>query len=244
MEPFDLSGTQNVCVGHGAGIDDRRSGACPSQHRIALQCSQMLDCSGGKSATAPASIIAPKASVTRCRSIKSTFQGSADSSKASARVASTTKGRGPWPSSTRSRSDHGLGEPPALLSNTPTRTPGGRYRARTVRTCSSSSGVPHHADLDHVFWRGDARLTISRLDQCYYRARAMAGLAHVRLHDLRHSFASHAASMSETLPMISRLLGHTSVKMTARYAHLDDACVVDAAERLGELLRKATGEGL
>lgn len=104
--------------------------------------------------------------------------------------------------------------------------------------------LPHHADLDHVFWRGDARLTISRLDQCYYRARAMAGLAHVRLHDLRHSFASHAASMSETLPMISRLLGHTSVKMTARYAHLDDACVVDAAERLGELLRKATGEGL
>lgn len=106
------------------------------------------------------------------------------------------------------------------------------------------AGLPRHAELDHVFWRGDARLTISRLDQCYHRVRAGVGLPHVRLHDLRHSFASHVATMSETLPMISKLLGHTSVKMTARYAHLDDACVVDAAERLGELLHKATGEGL
>jgi len=155
MGPFDLSGTQNASVGHDADIDDRRSSACPSPRRVALQFSQMLGCTGGNSATAPASMIAPKASETTRRSIKSTFQGSADSSKASARVASKAKGRGPCPSSTRSRSDHGLGEPPALLPNTPTRTPEGRCRARTVWTCASSSGVSTSISLRSV--RASAR---------------------------------------------------------------------------------------
>jgi len=41
----------------------------------------------------------------------------------------------------------------------------------------------------------------------------------VRLHDLRHSFASHAAARSETLPMIGKLLGHSRLQTTSRYAH-------------------------
>ncbi|WP_298288082.1 tyrosine-type recombinase/integrase, partial [Novosphingobium sp.] len=65
------------------------------------------------------------------------------------------------------------------------------------------------------------------------------GLNHVRLHDLRHSFASHAASMSETLPMIAKLIGHTSIAMTARYAHLDDTDVLEACERVGAVIARA-----
>ena len=42
----------------------------------------------------------------------------------------------------------------------------------------------------------------------------------VRLHDLRHSYASHALALGESLSMIGKLLGHTSMGTTARYAHL------------------------
>ncbi len=42
----------------------------------------------------------------------------------------------------------------------------------------------------------------------------------MRIHDLRHSFASYAVSAGHSLPMIGKLLGHTQVQTTARYAHL------------------------
>nr|WP_223215719.1 site-specific integrase [Rhizobium herbae] len=52
------------------------------------------------------------------------------------------------------------------------------------------------------------------------RLRKKAGLDDLRIHDLRHSFASVAASMGESLPIIGKLLGHTQAQTTARYAHL------------------------
>ena len=48
----------------------------------------------------------------------------------------------------------------------------------------------------------------------------MAGIEDVRLHDLRHSFASVLASKGASLPMIGALLGHSNPLTTARYAHL------------------------
>jgi site-specific recombinase XerD len=50
--------------------------------------------------------------------------------------------------------------------------------------------------------------------------RKRAGLEDVRIHDLRHSFASRALALGESLTMIGKLLGHRQVQTTARYAHL------------------------
>ena len=61
---------------------------------------------------------------------------------------------------------------------------------------------------------------LSNLDQAWARLRARAGLEDVRIHDCRHSFASHALAIGEGLPMIGELLGHRKVTTTARYAHL------------------------
>ena len=64
--------------------------------------------------------------------------------------------------------------------------------------------------------------------------RTRAGLADVRLHDLRHSFASRALALGENLPMIARLLGHARIQTTARYAHLARDAVREAAVRVAE----------
>ena len=62
--------------------------------------------------------------------------------------------------------------------------------------------------------------------------RSRAGLDDVRLHDLRHSFASRALALGESLPMIGRLLGHSRIETTARYAHLARDTAHEAAERV------------
>ena len=55
----------------------------------------------------------------------------------------------------------------------------------------------------------------------------------VRLHDLRHTHASHAVMNGVPVPVVARLLGHSNVRMTLRYAHLGDRDIQDAAERVG-----------
>ena len=68
--------------------------------------------------------------------------------------------------------------------------------------------------------------------------RMRAGLEDVRLHDLRHNFASHAVMQGVPLPTVARLLGHRQVTMTLRYAHVADREVESAAERIGNALSK------
>ena len=54
------------------------------------------------------------------------------------------------------------------------------------------------------------------------KVRRLAGIEDVRLHDLRHTFASQAAMQGIPLPVVARLLGHAQVQMTLRYAHVSD----------------------
>ena len=58
------------------------------------------------------------------------------------------------------------------------------------------------------------------IQKFWRRIRKRAGIEDVRIHDLRHSFASNAVAQGMSLPMIGKLLGHTQVQTTARYAHL------------------------
>ena len=75
---------------------------------------------------------------------------------------------------------------------------------------------------------------LAQLQLQWGRVRARAGLEDVRLHDLRHSYASRALALGESLTMIGRLLGHVQVATTARYAHLVRDAEKLAAARVGD----------
>ena len=75
---------------------------------------------------------------------------------------------------------------------------------------------------------------LTDLQHPWRRIRARTGLDGVRIHDLRHSFASRALALGEGLPMIGKLLGHTQVQTTARYAHLVRDTVKTSAARIGD----------
>ena len=74
--------------------------------------------------------------------------------------------------------------------------------------------------------------------QLWYRVRWEAGIEDVRLHDLRHTHASHAVMNGVPVPVVSRMLGHSNVRMTLRYAHLGDRDIEEAAERVGQAIGK------
>ena len=74
------------------------------------------------------------------------------------------------------------------------------------------------------------------LDRFWLRTRAEAGLADVRLHDLRHGYASMALLSGESIRSVSRLLGHEKASTTLKYAHLSEASVREAVDALAPVL--------
>ena len=89
---------------------------------------------------------------------------------------------------------------------------------------AANRGGPMSTETLYGFWR---------------RLRAAAGLPGLRLHDLRHSFASFALRRGETAPTIGRLLGHRDPATTLKYIHVADATVREAAEAVGLALAAA-----
>jgi integrase len=77
---------------------------------------------------------------------------------------------------------------------------------------------------------------LTDLQRPWRRIRGAAGLEDVRIHDLRHTFASGGLAVGEGLPMIGKLLGHTQAQTTARYAHLAADSVKPAADKIAERL--------
>ena len=92
--------------------------------------------------------------------------------------------------------------------------------------------LPRRADSPWVFPGRDPERHLSTVNHLWLDVRARAGLVDVRLHDLRHSFASRALALGETLPVIGKLLGHSDIETTARYAHLARDSLHEAAARV------------
>lgn len=112
---------------------------------------------------------------------------------------------------------------------------------RTIWLCRAAreilDGRPRSSRF--VFPIAGRRTPWSWLDAFWIQLRAEAGLDDVRLHDMRHSFASMALSSGETIRTVGRLLGHDNAATTLKYAHLSDATVRETVEALAPLLSGA-----
>jgi site-specific recombinase XerD len=85
---------------------------------------------------------------------------------------------------------------------------------------------------------GDAEgKSVQEIKRFWAGVRVKAGIPDARIHDLRHTFASLLVSGGMSLPMIGKLLGHTQVQTTQRYAHLYDDPLRAGLDQVGEMLR-------
>lgn len=80
------------------------------------------------------------------------------------------------------------------------------------------------------------------LNKAWPKVREKAGLSDVRLHDLRHSFASVGAASGLGLQVVGKLLGHKQASTTSRYSHLADDPLRKAANEIGAKISKSMGE--
>ena len=96
--------------------------------------------------------------------------------------------------------------------------------ALTVLSC-----VPINPHTAFVFANPATNKPFVSIFYSWNTARKQAGLADVRMHDLRHSFASLLVNSGRTLYEVQKILGHTQVKTTQRYAHLSQDTLLDAA---------------
>jgi integrase len=98
------------------------------------------------------------------------------------------------------------------------------------------AAIPRLSGSPHVFpaLRGEGHY--EGTPKVWRKVRSTAGIEDVRLHDLRHSFASVAVSGGASLPMIGALLGHADSATTQRYAHLHDDPLRAASEAIGSTI--------
>jgi len=94
--------------------------------------------------------------------------------------------------------------------------------------------IPHKSEWLFPSSRTDSHL--STIYASWDRVRERAGIKDVRLHDLRHSFASFLVNSGCSLYEVQKILGHQNPKVTTRYAHLAQDSLLRAANIVGEKL--------
>jgi integrase len=99
--------------------------------------------------------------------------------------------------------------------------------------------LPRPADNPYVICGELRGLPMNDLEKPWRRIRARAELSDVRIHDLRHTYASNAVMAGLSIPMVGKILGHTQVQTTMRYAHFADDPVREAAKLVSDGLSLA-----
>ena len=111
---------------------------------------------------------------------------------------------------------------------------GARWVALSPAAKQVLAAIPRHPGNPWVIAGRGASGRLANLNKPWIAVRKRAGVEDVRIHDLRHSFASRALALGESLPMIGKLLGHRQVQTTARYAHLAQESVKASSARVAE----------
>jgi integrase len=91
----------------------------------------------------------------------------------------------------------------------------------------------------HLFPGDVAEQPLNEIKWAWAKLCKQAKIENVRIHDLRHTYASHLVSSGMSLPIVGRLLGHTQPQTTARYAHLADDPLRQATNRFASIVAAA-----
>jgi integrase len=96
--------------------------------------------------------------------------------------------------------------------------------------------MPKIDGCEYVFANPDTAKPYVSIFCSWNTARKKAGLPEVRMHDLRHTFASFLVNNGRSLYEVQKILGHTQIKTTQRYAHLSNDTLLDAANQVANLI--------
>ncbi|GAB5387833.1 MAG: site-specific integrase [Alphaproteobacteria bacterium] len=124
----------------------------------------------------------------------------------------------------------------AAVLNLPDSKTGAKTVYLGAAACAALAKIERNEDNPHVIPGKKPGSYLTDLQHPWRRIRKRAGLDDVRLHDLRHTFASIAVSAGNGLPIIGKLLGHTQVQTTARYAHLASDPLRNAANQISRFI--------
>jgi integrase len=105
--------------------------------------------------------------------------------------------------------------------------------------CEVLAAVPVVANSEYVFPASSGDGRFQGVERVWRKVRTASGFPNLRLHDLRHSFASVGLARGDALPIIGAILGHVDVKTTSRYAHLADDPVKKAANEIAKSIQAA-----
>jgi integrase len=94
----------------------------------------------------------------------------------------------------------------------------------------------------HVFPGRVPGRPLNNPNKTFQRVLAAAGIENLRIHDLRHSFASLAVNEGATLYQVQHLLGHASAQTSQRYAHLADSALRQASDAVAASVTRAMGQ--
>jgi integrase len=129
------------------------------------------------------------------------------------------------------------------LENSCLRLPDSKTGAKIIHLPSPAldilDQIERHESNAFVIVGQESCSHLVNLRKPWHRIRKQAGLDDVRLHDLRHSFASIGANIGLSLPMIGKMLGHNHAATTQRYAHLAADPVKEAVDKIGVTIAAA-----
>jgi hypothetical protein len=109
----------------------------------------------------------------------------------------------------------------------------GTLSKQELLAAAKTEGISASEGSPFVFPGRTADVPLRKMGRLWDAVRHAARLTDVRLHDLRHSFASVSALGGDSLLVIGKLLGHRNARTTAKYAQLGDDLVKAAADRTG-----------
>jgi integrase len=118
------------------------------------------------------------------------------------------------------------------------KTKSGHERHVPLSTAALSllATIPRRDDCDYIFASPKTLRPFVSIFISWHTARTAAGLGDVRIHDLRHSFASFLVNAGCSLYEVQKILGHASVVMTQRYSHLSQDSLLRAVSHAAPYL--------